>query len=216
MCSQVFLIFHSQNVWQAWHEWDCPIWQDKAEEDRDERKKPSAHQREWVPLMCMSVCLWTAFNQAMAPFSLQQLSYQSLFITSSAVKKPHVLSCQWHCYKISTSVIHGKSKSAIFYYIHYNTSLLTTSLSFSSLPAIEQERKGDATPWPLSTRRKEAEMPQQKALSFDYHSIQIPRFLQKRVLLSYPGCCKDTWHPHIGSLLPLEWKMLAQVPVLHC
>lgn len=57
MCSGVSLIFHSQNVWQAWHDRDCPFRQDKTEEDGDERKKPSAHQREWVSPV--SVCFWT-------------------------------------------------------------------------------------------------------------------------------------------------------------
>lgn len=59
------LIFHSQNVWQAWHDWDFPFRQDKAEEDRDKRKKPSAHQREWVSLM--SLCVFLNKTKALIP-----------------------------------------------------------------------------------------------------------------------------------------------------
>ncbi len=89
VCSDVFsLISHSQNVWQAWHDWDCPFRQGKAEEDRDEREKPSAHQREWVSLVSVCVCVLLNATEALI-LLLQQFSCQTPLITSSTAIRLH-------------------------------------------------------------------------------------------------------------------------------
>lgn len=170
--SQIFLspIFHSQNVWQAWHDWDRSFWQDKAEEDRDKRKKPSAHKREWV----FPICFWTVLKPLS---SLQQFSRQQLLIPSGSVRRLHAQQAEQRKQQIAATSSH-----LIQHTSHVSTSYKHADLMFFfffSHAAIEQERKGDATPWLLSTRWKEDEMPEQKALCFDYHSTSISYFVFK-------------------------------------
>lgn len=49
--------------------------------------------------------------------------------------------------------------------------------SLFSHAAIEQERKGDATPWLLSTWRNKDATAKKKALSFDYYSVSVFYFV---------------------------------------
>lgn len=153
------------------------------------------------------VCVFLKDAEALIP--LQQFSCQLLLITPSAAKnstcsasraaKKNAARSAPHWYtanqKTASTRIFIKLEPADQHY---------PLLSFFS--AIEQERKGDATPWLLSTWRKEAEMPQQKALSFDYHSILILYFVFRN------GCSWAPWGAirvygilTQGVLLPLGW-----------
>lgn len=212
-----FSIFRSQNVWQAWHDRDCPFRQDKAEEDRDKREKPSAHQREWVSLMCcMCVCFWTVpepWSHPVINFPVRR--YSSL---SSAVKRLHPQQAEQlgeekknpnnnkllqhqHIIDVQHSSLAAFTKTQACW------PKLSPSSSSFSFPAIEQERKGDATPWLLSTWRKRSWDATAKSTFFwlsQYYNLLL--CLQIRVLLSSLGCHKGIWHPNTGALLPLGWK----------
>lgn len=183
-----FSIFRSQNVWQAWHDRDCPFRQDKAEEDRDKREKPSAHQREWVSLMCcMCVCFWTVpkpWSHPVINFPVRH--YSSL---SSAVKRLHPQQAEQlggekkktptttNCCNISTSLMYSTALS--LHSLKHKPADLNYLLLLLLFPSQPSSKRGKVMPrldfW--AHEEKEAEMPQQKALSFDYHSITISYFV---------------------------------------
>lgn len=166
---------------------------------RQKKKTLCPPKRVSVPLRVSE----KLFVKPSSLYPLKQFSCQCLLIPSTAVKRLHALQQIATCCNISNHWhTANQKKSAIHSHAHY-TSLLTNTLFFSSFPAIEQERKGDATPWLLSTWRKEAEMPQKKALSFDYHSIWISCFVFRKGCSWAPGgCYNGIWHPHMGALLP--------------
>lgn len=80
--------------------------------------------------------------------------------------------------------------------------------------AIEQERKGDATPWLPSTWWKEDATAKKKALSFDYYSVSVSYFVFRL------GCWPAPWGApfymatsHRGMSYHQGGKTLAWVPV---
>ena len=205
-----FFFLHSQNVWQAWHDRDRPFRQDKAEEDRDKRKKPSAHQREWVSLES-TVCVWTV-----KPWSLPAtISLSVIAHCFQVLTKDYTLSKQSSKKKKKSQIAAASAHHQYtayplrIHHTHTPADLNCLLLFFPPPAAIEQERKGDATPWLLSTWRKRSWDATAKSTFFwlsQYFNLLL--CLQIRVLLSSLGCRKCSWHPHMGVLLPLWWKKL--------
>lgn len=199
LCAKVsFLISLSQNVWQAWHDRDCSFRQDKAEEDGDERKKPSAHQREWVPL--------TRFWTVLKPWSPCNNFPVSHYSSLPALSDDYMLSKQSSKKKqIAATSAHHITHS-IPVTCSLNTSLLT--LNLFSFPcshwAREERRCHTLTSEHMKKRRWDATAKSTFFWLPQYFNLLL--CLQIRVLLSSLGCPKCIWHPHMGVLLPLGRK----------
>lgn len=89
---------------------------------------------------------------------------------------------------VITHFIHSKIKKQ-----HPHTRLLNKSLPtvvfLSSFLAIEQERKGDATPWLKHTKKRSWDAATKSTFFWLLQYLNLFHCLQKWVLLSSPGCC---------------------------
>ena len=189
---------------------DKPDMTEIARFDKTKLKKTETKEKNPLPTkesespLCVYACFWTMmkpWSPATISLSITTHHFQCCQKTTCSASREEKKLLQ-HQHIIDIQQI--KKQHPLAYSL--KMSLLTNSM-YSSFSAIEQERKGDATPWLLSTWRRKAEMPQQKSTFFwlsQYFNLLF--CLQKRVLLSSLGCSKVLLHPHMRVLLPLRWK----------
>ena len=180
VCSGVFFFFLTSFAAKMS---DKPDMTEIARFDKTKLKKTETKEKNPLPTKeseCPS-CLQHTVCVSKQYSSLPHLPPATIFLSVAAhhfhcCQEDDTLSKQsgkkTNCCNISTSLIYSKPP-------HQTRACwpkLSSPLLFLPSYRAREERRCHALTF-LSTWRKEAEMPQQKALSFDYHSISISYFV---------------------------------------